>query len=668
MQDKYNISLKGSDHLTVHTVAEKVKEYGFDQYHEDDIITYIESSTKIVCSNQSEFAFTNISNLVLANLSVVSCGQYYSQTSFKAAVHLYNVLHLSMYGVSIQNSTGYGLVGDSVLGNSKIIWSSFIANNQYVKDMLQKRTVPGLSCSNDNYTYNSTVYFNNGSVECQSVMGGNLLLKYLTLQERPSLQLTYLLFTLGLDGTFTIKSSIDCVGYGTGLSIYSDYEEQFTFVVDIKNTVFYRNQAIVGANFNLMVVAGNYLISLESIHSMRGVAMAGGAGTNVDITVFYAGHLRSFTVSESIFECNYVHQSTWRLGSSMNILFTVSNNGHIDVLTELNNCIFRNDAGFSTFMYNTSSFEKLALDFRSDLIVDGGVFKNAHPSTCTYSMFVSSSHAFSFSNSVVSGNDVTFLLTSVNIDHCNFTSSEVSGINSSVALNGLVVFSNNYDTVNGGALYVFSTMLSVQEFSQVIFQNNSAVHGGSIFVDYYSELVLVSSCNASFINNTALITGGAIYVQAALQELSPPSCFFKVLSNGGQYFGSALGVQLYFEDNLEGEAGSVLYGGDIDNCVMDCSTFPPPFSDHCNGGAVFDAIFINGGNNAYPMISSDPTSVCSCNELCASSTLKDLEIYPGQVIEIPFTTVGQRNSTAPSVVIFYTTYPTFQIISAIRKQ
>eukprot|EP00731_Ephydatia_muelleri_P035467 Em0126g10a len=191
VQDKYNISLVGSANLTVHTVAEKVKEYGFDQHDEDDHITYLESSIKIVCSNQSGFAFANISYLVLANLSIVNCGQYNQVTSFTAAVHLVSVLHLSMDGVSVQNSTG--------------------------------------------------------------------------------------------------------------------------------------NQAFLGANFNLVIVVGSYLISLDDIHNMQGVAMAGGAGVHVDITVFYPGVFRSFTVSDSMFECNYVHQSAWRLGSSMDIVYTISN-------------------------------------------------------------------------------------------------------------------------------------------------------------------------------------------------------------------------------------------------------------------------------------------------------------------------------------------------------
>ena len=98
---------------------------------------------------------------------------------------------------------------------------------------------------------------------------------------------------------------------------------------------------------------------------------------------------------------------------------------------------------------------------------------------------------------------------------------------------------------------------------------------------------------------------------------------------------------------------------------MDCSSLPPPFSNQCNGGTVFDAIFIDGGNNSYPNISSDPTSVCPCNEQCVLSTTLNQIVYPGELLKIPFDTVGQRKSIAPAVVILYTTYPSVMIISAI---
>ena len=185
-----------------------------------------------------------------------------------AAVHLVSVLHLSMDGVSIQNSTGYGLVGVNVLGYSKITMSSLIASNQYVKDMLQKTVVHGLQCNNKN---NSYVYINNGSVQCQSVSGGNIYLR-IKRKESLHLHLTHLLITLGVDGTFTNEPS--CVGYGTGLTIYSDYQEPSIVHADIGNIVFYRNQAFHGANLNF-IIEGGYDILLNAISIMQGVAMNG---------------------------------------------------------------------------------------------------------------------------------------------------------------------------------------------------------------------------------------------------------------------------------------------------------------------------------------------------------------------------------------------------------
>ena len=656
VQDKYNISLVGSANLTVHTVAEKVKEYGFDQHDEDDHITYLESSTKIVCSNQSGFAFANISYLVLANLSIVSCGKHNQVTSFTTAVHLVSVLHLSMDGVSIQNSTGYGLVGVNVLGYSKITMSSFIANNQYVKDMLQKTVVHGLQCNNKN---NSYVYINNGSVQCQSVSGGNIYLR-IKRNESLHLHLTHLLITLGVDGTFTNEPS--CVGYGTGLTIYSDYQEPSIVHADIGSIVFYRNQAFHGANLNL-IIEGGYDILLDTISIMQGVAMNGGAGLAADITIHYGGLDRSIKIKDSVFECNYVKQSALQSGSSVDITYTVLSSMTDTVTIECQNCTFRNDAGFSSFMADTTtSIGPLTAGFYAQLLISGSSFKNIQPIKCNYAIFVSDTATFYFEQSEVNGNDVTILLTNVNIYNCSFTNSKVTGVNSTVSLYGFVTFDNSSDVAYGGAMYLSSTLLMFAELSQVLFINNSALYGGSIFIDSDSHLKFVSPCIVSFINNTALITGGAIYVETALQPVLPQGCFFYILGN---YSGSAIGVQLYFENNHAGEAGSVLYGGDIDNCVMDCTSLPPPFPSQCNGGTVFDAIFIDGGNNSYPNISSDPTSVCPCNEPCVSSTTLNQIVYPGELLKIPFVTVGQRKSIAPAVVILYTTYPSVMIISAI---
>ena len=180
VKDKYAISLIGSDNLTRHSLAEKVHQYGFDHYDEDDSITYLESSTKIMCTNSSALKFSNITELSIINITVMNCGQFSPTANLKSGVLLINISGLSMDGVSIQNSTGYGLLGINVLGQTQIVRSSFIANNQHVKNILDKVNAFDLQCNKKTYKMNA-IYINNSSsihYQCNTLGGGNALLVY----------------------------------------------------------------------------------------------------------------------------------------------------------------------------------------------------------------------------------------------------------------------------------------------------------------------------------------------------------------------------------------------------------------------------------------------------------------------------------------------------------
>ena len=129
VQDIVNTRLVGSGNFTQHSVAESVKEYGFDPYNDDQYITYLESTTVILCTNPSGLSFSNITNLTLANLTILNCGQYSPMTSQNASIHISDVYSLLMEGVSVLNSTGFGLFGYNIFGHSQITNSSFVGNN-----------------------------------------------------------------------------------------------------------------------------------------------------------------------------------------------------------------------------------------------------------------------------------------------------------------------------------------------------------------------------------------------------------------------------------------------------------------------------------------------------------------------------------------------------------
>ena len=121
-------------------------------------------------------------------------------------------------------------------------------------------------------------------------------------------------------------------------------------------------------------------------------------------------------------------------------------------------------------------------------------------------------------------------------------------------------------------------------------------------------------------NNHATL-GGAIYVADA----SPLSyctllapylpCFFQF---PGQNLSNSIDVQLVFQNNSAGIAGSMLYGGAVDNCK------PTNGLDSYSSSEVFDMlVHFADDNNTTLTISSDPLQICPCeNNLPNSSTLQ----------------------------------------------
>ena len=267
-----------------------------------------------------------------------------------------------------------------------------------------------------------------------------------------------------------------------------------------------------------------------------------------------------------------------------------------------------------------------------------------------------------------------------NSDGCNAGGAIYGDYNTSLSFNGTSNFINN-SAYNGGAIFVtFNISLNFTGTSNFI--NNSAVHdsGGAIFAGENASLSINGTSN--FINNSAdagrgggvfLLTstlfissnttvywesnqalfGGAIYVEGkqytnpllyCIQMYSNTTkgeCFFQL---PGQNLSNGIDAQFIFKDN-SAYAGSMLYGGAIDNCKLTDQEF-------YSSGEVFDTLVHIENDNTNPSISSDPFRVCPCeNNLpdCRKSK-KSYTVYPGETFHVSVAAVGQRNGTAPTTV------------------
>ena len=258
----------------------------------------------------------------------------------------------------------------------------------------------------------------------------------------------------------------------------------------------------------------------------------------------------------------------------------------------------------------------------------------------------------------------------------NYGGAIAAGYNTSLTFNGTSHFINNSANV-GGAIYAeYSTSLSFTGTSNFI--SNSGESGGAICAGYNTSLSFTGTSN--FINSSAknmgggvlLVNssfsissntivywesnharlGGAIYVEDRYNSLvyctqsvthtSKDKCFFQL---PGQNVSNGIDAQFVFNNNSADDAGSVLYGGAIDNCKRtDLESY--------SSGEVFDMLVHIENDSTNSSISSEPFHICPCenNRPDCSKSDKVFAVYPGETFQISMVAVGQRNGTVPETV------------------
>ena len=116
-------------------------------------------------------------------------------------------------------------------------------------------------------------------------------------------------------------------------------------------------------------------------------------------------------------------------------------------------------------------------------------------------------------------------------------------------------------------------------------------------------------------------------------------------------------IHIVFTNNTADYAGSVLYGGYIDSCLVlnsiayrNQSKYSYLANDFMLGYSteVFNSLFVLQNNTGPSAISSDPIGVCVCEEnqpRCERKVIHNAT-YPGSTVEITAVVVGQRNGVS----------------------
>ena len=93
-------------------------------------------AAKIVCIKPASLMFSSIVNLVVKHLSIIYCGSPIfklnhhdaEEKGISVAVHFQNITSLILSEISVENSTGYGIMGN-ILGISSVSHSRFVFSN-----------------------------------------------------------------------------------------------------------------------------------------------------------------------------------------------------------------------------------------------------------------------------------------------------------------------------------------------------------------------------------------------------------------------------------------------------------------------------------------------------------------------------------------------------------
>ena len=267
-----SISLIGLGSFVQYSVQNKVSEYNFTSYVDDQYITFLESTVVIECNSTFAFVFQDIENLNVKNIAIKNCGADVTDVISSVqgneliphissvAVVMFNITNLVFEYTSVQNSTGYGLVGINIL-YSQLNGSSFVANNQYIKNtLLQPYNNPTVIC-NDMLCYRSSViYVTSASNDSLLFPGGNTLFVYNSLPNSPNLKILSSLFALGIDDSISTELYGEIFFHnrmGTGLGVLMLLNSLYSVQINVTNTVSYRNQAYYGTNFNFQEKFGN---------------------------------------------------------------------------------------------------------------------------------------------------------------------------------------------------------------------------------------------------------------------------------------------------------------------------------------------------------------------------------------------------------------------------
>ncbi len=569
-----------------------------------------EPSSQIICfdhkhtnafsftSNASTgaFVFTSATNLTLRHLTLIGCGGFRNKgCGPHAALSFLNVFNLTVDDLTVRNTTGYGLCGSNILGDSTIS--------------------------------NSIFAYNNGQYHHPSIYGGNMKLYFRDCPESHTshFQVVSCEFLAGRDERRDT--------FANGLSMV--LIECSSVIIEIDNSVFSQNKANNGGNMAVSFhnTTSNFshpMVVIRNCYLVNGTAFRGG-GLHVSITEFVPQsnyHPNENKPLLHILNTTFFRNYAWGIAGGLYITHTESASPFfmpMQILVEN-----------SVFGYNIKGYHSYP----------GGIA--AHMSTFDapgYTLHILPRLQYMFQNcNFTDSHDAAddgfsasvFLVheSSVAFSDCNFIYNKctaLAAVSSSILFQGNVTFHNNHAMDGAGLLLCERSVVYLFPNTTALFHDNTASgKGGAI----HAEDECMQSVPPCFFQLSDSVV-------ADLQEHK------HILQT----------IKIQLTNNTAGIAGSAVYGGSIDYCYFIEIQIPSPYAkprfvfDHI--------LNITHSSSDASVVTSDPIGVCLCNDTgWCNSTQKTIyrDVFPGKTFSVSAVIIGQRDGTVPGDVVAYVQY------------
>ena len=452
------------------------------------------SNAAIVCMQPASLKFESMENLVMKHLSIIYCGYpilSLDNDTASVAVFFEDIILLTLSNFSVENSTGFGVFGVNVLGNSSISYSRFMFNNYYT-----------LSSTNCSYGQGSCI-------------GGNMYLLYETQPE---------IFSMlsGRPNMISIDSCVFSDGVGitegrlsSGLGISGINKFQYKIDISICNVVSTRNIAQRGANFvfylrsyigsikmiNITSSMANYLLSPEKTGSAGFELTAMDSIPTSNQTLLHISDSRFYDNNGGGIIINLINRY-------INVKYLIQ--------VIIKNCSFHKNqkqAGSGALLRELGVLSRIS---NLNVLVQDSNFTN----------HITPQQIFNLTSSLnVVG---VYRLRNLKIINCTFAMNQQTALqafDSTIYFGGHVIFSGNKGTFGGSMLLQGGSTFYLMAHTYIQIDNNHAKRGGGIYVEddniattnpcFFQQLDLqYPQINAviTLVNNTADEAGSALCI------------------------------------------------------------------------------------------------------------------------------------------------------------